>query len=83
MFVIVAGGRMLRPLVDDADERIEIVGATSGEALDGALRYLEERFGVRGPAPRWAEPRSPAQLWTVLRDSPVRPDDNPESLRLP
>jgi hypothetical protein len=83
MFVIVAEGHTLRPLVDDAGQRIEFVCATSGEALDGALSYLEHRFGVRGPARHWAHTRSPGQIWTVLRDSPVRPDHSSESLVVP
>jgi len=80
MYVIETGRHALRPLVDDAGQRVEILGATDRDALDGALLYLERRFGARGAAWNRVEPRSQAELWTILRDTPVRPDDDTRSL---
>lgn len=76
MYAIVAGGQALRPLVDEAGQRIEVVVATGDDPLEGALSYLEQRFGPRGAAQRWLHARSQSHVWTVRHDNPVRPDDD-------
>jgi len=80
MYVIVERGNAIRPLVDNNGQRVEFIGPASDDALQRALDYLETRFGVRGSAWRWGRARPEGHVWTVLHESPVRPDDDPRSL---
>jgi hypothetical protein len=75
MYVVAGGGHALRALVDGAGMRLEMMGATAHEALRSALHYLAARFGPLGPARHWERPRPVDQGRTILRESPVRPDD--------
>ena len=73
VYVIGDRGNAIRPLVDHAEQRVEFIG---DDALQRAIDYLETRFGTRGPARRWGQTRSQSHAWTVLHESPVRPDDD-------
>ena len=76
VYVIVRDGRTVRPLVDNGGRRVEFVGYTGGDdALHRALDYLETRFGARSPARHWNHANRQMHVWTVLHESPVRPDD--------
>jgi hypothetical protein len=76
VYVVARDGHTLRPLADSAGHRVEFVGNAGGDdALHRALDYLETRFGVRGPAWLWGQPRPDGYAWTV-HDSPLRPGDD-------
>ena len=80
VYVIVDSGDAIRPLVDHAGQRVRFMGFASDDALQRALDYLETRFGARGPARHWGQPRSPEHIWAILHESPVRPGDSRVSL---
>jgi len=79
-YVIGNTGHAIRPLVDDAGQRVEFIGRASDDALQRAVDYLETRFGIRGPARHWGQARSQWHTWTVLHESPVCPGDDCRSL---
>jgi len=75
MYVIVAAGHALRPLVDDAGQIIELVSDDSHEdVLSRATTYLQSRFGCCGPPVSW--PDLPVgTVRVVLSSVPFRPED--------
>ena len=75
VFVIVAEGYGLRPLVDGAGRPIRFLSLYSTEdALALAVGYLERRFGRRGPARSWKHLTTGAER-SLVSDIPLRPGD--------
>jgi hypothetical protein len=75
VYVIVAEGYGLRPLVDSAGHTIKFLSLYSTEdALALAANYLEHRFGRRGPARSWKH-LTPGAARTVVSDTPLWPGE--------